>query len=65
MRDECNLVYVEVPNDTISERIEKGLKDVYHQRRKIVLGLDNNPKKNDLSKFITLDAHETVINTLL
>jgi hypothetical protein len=56
LRDEHNLVYVEVPNDVIAERIEKGLKDVYQQKRQIVLGIDTlNANKTTISKFITVD----------
>lgn len=49
-------MYVEVPNDVIAERIEKGLKDVYQQKRQIVLGIDSlNANKTTISKFITID----------
>ena len=56
LRDDNNLIYVEVPNDIIAERIEKGLKEVYHQQKKIILSIQNiNQKKNNITKFITID----------
>lgn len=50
------MVYIEVPNEAIAERIEKGLKDVYGLKRKIILGIDTlNPRKSTITKFITID----------
>ena len=59
LRDSSNLVYVEVPNDSIAERIEKGLKEVYTLARKIVIGVDSlNPRKSTISKFIPIDLSQ-------
>lgn len=64
MREEDNLVYIEVPNEAIAERIEKGLKDVYDLNRKIILGIDTlNPRKSTITKFITIDLTENAATT--
>lgn len=53
LREAENLVYIEVPNESIGERIEKGLKDVFLLKRKIVMGMDTiNLRKSPISKFI-------------
>ena len=60
LREEGSLVYIEVPNEAIAERIEKGLKDVYDLKRKIVLGIDTlNPRKATVTKFIIIDLTES------
>lgn len=66
LRDDNNLIYVEVPNDIIAERIEKGLKEVYQQQKKIILSIQNiNHKKNNITKFITIDLDDDTPNKLI
>lgn len=61
LKDDNNLIYVEVPNDIIAERIEKGLREVYNQQKKIILSIQTiNQKKNNITKFITIDLDEDI-----
>ncbi len=54
---EENILYIEVPNEMMLERVEKGLKIVYEQKVNIIVGLDNpNSNQNVCSntKFIPI-----------
>ena len=37
------ILYIEVPNEMMLERVEKGIKCVYQQEAKIIVGVDSNP----------------------
>jgi hypothetical protein len=54
LADPRNLVYVEVPNDTIAQRIEKGLTEVYHHRQQLILGTDTLKNPASIARFVTL-----------
>ena len=64
LNDDSNLVYVEVPSETIAQRIEKGLPDVYNQTRKMVMGTDSLGKRASLAKFITLTLEDEEEDTI-
>lgn len=53
LKDEGSLVYIEVPNEILLERVEKGLIEVYEQKKQIILGIDSmRETKSAVTKFI-------------
>lgn len=55
MKDDQTLLYIEVPNEILLERVEKGLIDVYEQKKQIILGIDSmRETKSSTTKFIPM-----------
>ena len=57
-----NILYVEVPNEMMLERVEKGIKCVYEQKVNIVVGVDLNPNTLAMcsnTKFIPIVLNNT------
>ena len=42
------LIYVEVPNEVLLERLEKGIKEIYLQKVQIVVGIDSSASSSHL-----------------
>ena len=42
IKEETSLIYVEVPNEQMLERLEKGIKEIYLQKTQIVVGFQSN-----------------------
>lgn len=55
MKDDQTLLYIEVPNEILLERVEKGLIEVYEQKKQIILGIDSmRETKSSTTKFIPM-----------
>lgn len=50
------ILYIEVPNETMLERVEKGLKNVYEQSKQIIIGLNEiNKSKVASCKLVIME----------
>lgn len=64
-KSETHLLYIEVPNEIMLERVEKGLLDVYLQKKSLIVGIDKCDKKTctETTKFIHFNLSEVCDNS--
>jgi hypothetical protein len=65
LNDDSSLLYIEVPNEILLERVEKGLIDLYEQKKQIIVGIDSmRETKTSTTKFIPIRLHSSQNSSL-